>query len=186
MEPAEGLALPGESIYRVDTLRSRVGFSVRHALGRVQGVFTRVVGVVTFDPRKLDAVTARVTIQAASVMTHDTIRDSRLRSAGFLDARSFPQITFVSTGAQRSGGTLEVTGELTIHGITHPATVAVDRLRTTGARKEKELEARISARARARLRRLDFGVGPSSTVELGGLLIGDEVDIEMDLDLARI
>jgi polyisoprenoid-binding protein YceI len=149
----------------------------------VRGVFTRVVGVIEYDPRRPQATTVRVTIQSSSVTTHHASRDAGLRSSGFLDCRAFPQIEFVSTSARRSGRRLEVCGELTLRGITRPVTVTVGRVRYHGTPAGRVLN--ISAQLRALLRRSEFGVGPSSELEIGGLLIGDEVAIEVDLELVR-
>jgi polyisoprenoid-binding protein YceI len=168
--------------YRLDTLRSHVAFSVRHVGGRVHGSFTRVAGEVSFDPTHPEATAVRVTIQSASVATHHELRDARLRSAGFLDARTFPEITFVSTAARRSGRQLMLTGELAIRGVGRPVTVTVGRVRTRDGQGGRGT--RIAAVARAQLRRSDFGVGPSTALDGGGLLIGDEIAVDMDLELS--
>ncbi|HET7539559.1 MAG TPA: YceI family protein [Polyangiaceae bacterium] len=173
----------GNATFLLDTLRTRVSFSVRHVTGRVHGVFTRAVGVVDYDPSRADATTVHVTIQSSSVVTHDETRDARLRSCGFLDCRAFPQIEFVSTSVRRSGRKLDVSGELTLHGVTRPVTVSVGRIHSDAA--PGEPVSRISAPVRAVLHRSEFGVGPSSELELGGLLIGDDVAIEIDLELVR-
>jgi polyisoprenoid-binding protein YceI len=180
LELPETLApLVGEGIYLLDNLRSRVAFSVRHLTGRVHGVFNRVAGVVNYDPQRPEATNARVIIQAASVMTHHEIRDTRLRSPGFFDVRAFPQITFVSHAARRAGRHLELLGELTIHGVSRPVTIRVGRTRSGGR------AAGLSASARALVQRSEFGVGPNSRLENGGLLIFDQVAVEMDLELVR-
>jgi len=176
-------ARSGGATYALDTLRTRVSFSVRHVAGRVRGVFTRALGIVDYDPKHPEASAVHVIIQASSVTTHDETRDVRLRSSGFLDCRAFPQIGFVSTSFRRTGRKLEVTGELTLHGVTRPVTVSVGRMRSHTA--PAGFVSHISAQARALLRRSEFGVGPSSEHELGGLLIGDEVAIELDLELVR-
>jgi polyisoprenoid-binding protein YceI len=184
IETTEREALDGgESVFLVDSLRSRVGFSVRHVTGRVQGAFSQVSGVIHHDPSKPEATAARVSIQASSVLTHNDVRDLRLRSSGFLDVRTFPEITFVSTAARRVGHKLEVTGELTLRGVSRPVTLTVARLRKTGTAAAALV--RVSALVRGTFRRLDFGVGPSSELELGGLLIGDEIAVEIELEIAR-
>jgi polyisoprenoid-binding protein YceI len=172
---------------RLDTLRTRLAFNVRHLMGRVRGVFTRVAGVVHYDPQKPENTAVRVTIQSSSVVTHNAARDARVRSSGFLNVRAFPEITFVSTTARRCRRRLEVTGDLTIHGISRPVTLTVSRLRKSAARSGAP-EGRgsgISLVARARLNRSEFGVGPNSELELGGLMIGDEIAVEMDVELVR-
>jgi len=166
--------------YLIDTLRSRVGFSVRHLTGRVRGAFGHVSGIVIHDSQRPEATSVRITIQSASVTTHSIPRDVRLRSAGFLDVRAFPEITFVSTVARRLGRKLEVIGELTLHGVSRPVTVNVGRTRTSPVAMGRDSS--IGASARALVPRLEFGVGPSSELAIGGLLIGDEVAVEIDLE----
>lgn len=170
------------STYRLDARRSLVRFSVRHLTGRVHGTFMRATGTVTYDPKRPEATAVRVTIQAGSVMTHNPARDSRLRSHGFLDARKYPAISFVAGSAQRAGRKLEVTGELTMRGVTCPVTVTVGRVRAGGGRDQRTEE--LNAVARAVLRRSDFGVGPSGALE-GGVLIGDEIAVDIDVELVR-
>jgi polyisoprenoid-binding protein YceI len=172
--------------FRLDTLRSRVAFSVRHVTGRVNGVFTRVAGVVDYDAQSPESVAVRVTIQTSSVVTHSATRDARVRSSGFLDVRAFPEITFVSTSAQRCRRSLEVTGNLTLHGVSRRVTVIVGKMRKIAASGGGR-EARgpgIAVVAKAQVLRSEFGVGPNSELELGGLMIGDQVTIEMDVELA--
>lgn len=172
---------------RLDTLRTRVGFSVRHVTGRVHGAFIRVSGSVSYDARRPESTAARVTIQSSSVTTHNAARDARVRSPGFLNVRAFPEISFASTSARRCRRSLEVTGNLTIHGVTRPVTVTVGKMRKlagVGATLN-ERGPRISAVARATVLRSAFGVGPNSESELGGLLLGDEISIELDIELVR-
>jgi len=177
--------LASQGSFRLDTLRTRVAFSVRHLTGRVRGVFNRLSGVVQYDARKPENIAARVTIQASSVTTHSPARDARVRSAGFLNVRAFPEITFAATGARRSRRSLEVTGKLTIHGVSHPVTVTVGKMQRRAAENGAPAGSGsgISAVARARVLRSDFGVGPNSELEFGGLMIGDEITIEMDIEL---
>src|SRR6478736_362951 len=173
--------------FRLDTLRTRVAFSVRHLTGRVHGVFIRVAGVVNYDAQSPENVAVHATIQSSSVVTHSAARDARVRSSGFLDVRAFPEITFVSTSARRCRRSLEVTGQLTIHGVSRPVTVTVGKMQKRSSECEPS-EGRgsgISAVARARVRRTEFGVGPNSEHELVGLMIGDEVAIELDIELVR-
>jgi polyisoprenoid-binding protein YceI len=188
MQPAMGQRQPlaPHGSFRLDTLRTRVAFSVRHLTGRVHGVFTRVAGEVDYDARCPENMAVRVTIQTSSVVTHSAARDARVRSTGFLDVRTFPEITFVSTSARRCRRSLEVTGKLTIHGVSRHVTVTVGRMRTvattSGARGGRGPG--LAVVAKAQLLRSEFGVGPNSEFDLGGLMIGDEIAIEMDVELA--
>ena len=179
--------LASHETFRLDTLRTRVAFSVRHLTGRVHGAFTRLSGSIDYDAQKPENLVVRVTIQSSSVVTHNAARDARVRSSGFLDVRAFPEITFASTSARRCRRSLEVTGDLTIHGVSRPVTMMVGRTRRRGAAggAPEGRGSGISAVARTSVLRSEFGVGPNSEFELGSLMIGDEIAIEMDLELVR-
>jgi len=185
MNPTPQLAAYGS--FRLDTLRTRVAFSVRHLTGRVHGAFTRVTGSVNYDARSPENMAVCVTIQSASIVTHNAARDARVRSSGFLNVRAFPEIRFVSTSAQRCRRSLEVTGDLTIHGVSRPVTVTVGKMRRNAASggAPEGRGSGISVVARAQVLRSEFGVGPNSELELGGLMIGDVIAVEMDVELVR-
>jgi len=175
------------STFRLDALRTRVAFSVRHLTGRVHGAFMRLSGTVDYDARRPEITAIQVTIRSASVVTHSVARDARVRSSGFLDVRAFPEITFASTSARRVRRSLMVTGDLTIRGVSRLVTLTVSKIQKRGAESgaPEGRGAGMSAVARACIRRSEFGVGPNLVHELAGLVIGDEVAIEMDIELVR-
>lgn len=173
--------------FRVDTLRTRVGFSVRHLTGRVQGAFTHVAGSVKYDARSPEAIVVCIAIQSASILTHNAARDARLRSPGFLNVRAFPEIGFAATGARRCRRSLEVTGDLTIRGVARPVTVTVGRVRRSagdGADPAGRASG-LSVVARAEVLRSEFGVAANAELELGGLMLGDVIAIEIDVELVQ-
>lgn len=143
----------------------------------------RVAGTVQYDSRRPQLTVVRVVICTDSIVTHNRTRDARLRSHGFFDVRRFPHISFASTSVRRAGRRLEVTGDLVIHGIARSITLTVGSVHVSDARDTQARD--MNAVARAVLSRSDFGVGPSSVLDGGGPLIGDEIAIEMDLVLVR-
>ncbi len=122
-------------------------------------------------------------IDVASINTREEKRDSHLRSADFLDAEQFPHITFVSKQTRRRGDGLEVKGDLTIHGTTREVTLTVDDV--TPEHADPWGKQRMGASARTKIRRSDFGMRWNAALEAGGVLVGDEVSIELEVELVR-
>lgn len=168
--------------YQVDPDHSNVGFEVRHLFTKVQGRFDRFEGTIQFDPAKPEATVVEGTIEAASINTNVEQRDKHLRSDDFFDVAKFPKITFVSTGtaeidASKKGGKLA--GKLTIHGVEKPVTLEVTYL---GAAKDPWGNQRAGFSASTTINRKDFGLAWNETLESGGLLVGEEVKIEIDAE----
>jgi polyisoprenoid-binding protein YceI len=170
--------------YAIDPTHSSVNFSVRHLMvSNVRGEFTKVSGTVEFDPQKPESSTIEATIDAASINTRDTQRDAHLKSADFLDVEKFPTMTFRSKKiAMRSGGG-KVTGDLTIHGVTREITLDVEG--PTEEIKDPWGKQLMGASATAKLSRKDFGLTWNATLETGGVMVGDEVKITIDLEIVR-
>lgn len=170
--------------YTIDPAHTSVHFSVRHMMvSNVRGEFSKVAGTLTFDPHNPSASTVEATIDVNSLNTREPQRDGHLKSADFLDVERFPTITFKSTKVEPSpaGGT--ITGELTIHGVTRPVTLEVEG---PGPEvKDPWGMQRIGAGATAKLSRSDFGLTWNSALETGGVLVGDEVKITIDIEAVR-
>lgn len=170
--------------YKIDSVHSSVHFSVRHMMvSNVRGEFTSVSGTLTFDPAAPASSSVEATIDVASINTRDAQRDTHLKSPDFLDLDQFPTITFRSTkiGVHKGGG--EVTGDLTIHGVTHPITLEVEG--PTAEIKDPWGNMRIGASAKTSLSRKDFGLTWNAALETGGVLVGDEVKITIDIEAVR-
>lgn len=162
--------------YQLDPSHTHVGFSVRHMMmAKVRGQFTLKSGTVTVaaDPAA-SSVTA--SIDAASIDTRDGNRDGHLRTADFLDVETFPTLDFRSTAVRPAGDGWEVDGELTIHGVTKPVTLAVE---TTGAGTDPWGNARVGFEATTSVSRSDFGLTWNQALETGGVLVGDKITIEI-------
>jgi polyisoprenoid-binding protein YceI len=164
----------------IDPAHSSVTFSVRHLMSRVRGRFTEVDGRIEVGDT-LESCTVTASVAAASVDTGTAMRDDDLRSAGFFDADSHPRLTFTSTVVREEAGRLMVVGDLTIRGVTQQVTLDAEflGLDETGLQGEP----RIGFSARTRVRRSDFGVG-DRPVEGSKLVVGDAVDIELDVEAA--
>lgn len=170
--------------YTLDGSHSHVGFSVRHMMiSNVRGEFRTVSGEVAYDPGKPEATKLSVVIDVASIHTSEDKRDEHLKSPDFFDVAKFPTITFTSTKAKRTGDGVEVAGELTIHGVTRPVTLAVEDI--TPERSDPWGNRRIGATARTKILRSDFGMMWNAAIEAGGILVGDEIKIEIEAELVK-
>lgn len=164
-------------------------FSARHMMVTiVRGHFKNVHGTLDFDPAAPERSSMRAEIDAASLWTGESARDEHLRSADFLDVEHHPQITFVSERVELIGPSdANVHGRITIRGVTRPLTLAVKFLGTwqtpwweDGV--DKGPKTRAGFVATARLNRHDFGVSWNSTLDRGGIVVSDDVDITLDAE----
>ena len=171
--------------YSIDPAHSVADFKVRHLMvSNVRGEFSGVTGIVSFDPQnpansKIDAI-----IPAATIQTRDAQRDAHLKSGDFFDVEQFPEIKFVSTRvARNSDEEYKVTGDLTIHGVTKTVTLDVEG--PTPEVKDPWGNVKAGASAKTKVNRKDFGLVWNVALETGGVLVGEEVSIHLDLELAR-
>jgi polyisoprenoid-binding protein YceI len=170
--------------YAIDPAHSSVHFSVRHLMvSNVRGEFTKVSGTVNFDPGKPETSTIEATIDATSISTRDPQRDGHLKSPDFLDTEKFPAITFRSKKVEIVSGGGKVTGDLTIHGVTREIVLDVEG--PTPEIKDPWGKQRIGASATAKLSRKDFGLTWNAALETGGVMVGDEVKITLDVEVVR-
>ncbi len=170
--------------WNLDTSHSRVSFAVRHMLiSKVRGRFTRWSGIAQIDPSNIEDSSVEVSIEAASIDTAEPKRDEHLRSPDFLDADSFPTITFSSTKVSDLGdGRLAVEGELTIKDVTKTVTLEVEE---TGRGMDPWGGERIAFEAKVAIKRGDFGLTWNQALETGGVLVGDKVEIGLDVQAVR-
>jgi polyisoprenoid-binding protein YceI len=170
--------------FALDASHSHVGFAVRHMMiSNVRGEFQKLAGTVSYDPARPEAAKVDVSIEVASLNTRDERRDAHLRSADFLDADAFPQITFVSKSARANADGLDLVGDLTVHGTTREVTLAVADI--TPEFSDPFGNRRLGASARAKIKRSDFGMRWNAALEAGGALVGDEVSITLEVELVR-
>jgi polyisoprenoid-binding protein YceI len=172
------------SSYAIDPAHSSVHFSVRHLMvSNVRGEFTKLTGTVQFDPEKPESSTVEASIDAASIGTRDAQRDAHLKSADFLDVEKFPTMTFRSKKIAIESGGGKVTGDLTIHGVTREITLDVEG--PTEEIKDPWGKQRFGASATAKLNRKDFGLTWNAALETGGVMIGEEVKITVEVEVVR-
>lgn len=165
--------------YQIDKAHSEAAFQVRHLLGRVRGSFSDFDGVIEFDPDAVESAAVRFTIQASSITTNEPARDAHLRSNDFFAVDEHPTLTFVSRAVTpKSVAEFDVTGDLTIRGVTRPATIAVTYL---GAAKDPWGNDKVAFEGETTLNRKDFGLTWNAALETGGFLVGDDVRVSLSV-----
>lgn len=165
-------------VWRLDRNHSDVTFRIRHLVTRVSGTFDRWTAALDADPADWSSGSVRVTIETASINTGQERRDGHLRSDDFFDAASHPTITFESRRVSREGDRLRIEGDLTIRGITRAVVLDAEVIAVTT---EPDGTRRVGFNATTRVNRNDFGVSWNRAAEGGGLVLADEVDIEINL-----
>lgn len=177
------LALAGTSSWSVDASHSHAGFAVKHlVISTTRGEFTRLSGKIQLDEADLARSSVEATVEVASVDTKVPDRDAHLRSPDFFDVEKHPTMTFRSTKVRKAGeGKLEVTGDLTLRGVTKPVTLAVE---ATPEVKGMAGETRRGFSATTRIDRRDYGLTWNKLVEAGPA-VGNEVTITLDLEVVK-
>src|SRR5581483_4407797 len=165
--------------WKIDPNHSSAQFSVRHlGVSTVRGAFTKVTGSANYDPSDPWKDSLEATIEADSVDTRVTMRDNDLRSPNFLDVQKYPTITFHSRQAKSAGeGKLQITGDLTIHGVTKQVVLDVEG--PSAPIKDPWGNQRIGASASTKINRKDFGVNGAPGV------VGDDISITIDVELIQ-
>src|SRR5437588_10638334 len=173
------------STWKIDPVHSVAEFKVKHMMiSNVKGQFTAVTGVATLDEADVAKSRVEASIDAASVNTREAQRDAHLKSADFFDVEKFPTLSFKSTRIKSIGdGELAVTGDLAIHGVTRPVTFNVEG--PTSPNKDPWGNTRIGLSATARINRKDFGLTWNAALETGGILVGDEITITLDVQFLK-
>ena len=178
------LTIPGykSGTWAIDPAHSEIGFSVRHMMiSKVKGTFRVFEGTMTLPENPLEAsVTA--TADTASVTTGDANRDGHLQSPDFFDAAQFPTISFTSTGVRQGGEGFLVDGDLTIKGVTKEVTFDLE---FGGFGEDPFGNYKGGATATTKIDRKDFGLTWNNPLKEGGVLVGDEVTISLDLQAAH-
>jgi polyisoprenoid-binding protein YceI len=153
-------------------------------ISNVKGQFTGLTGVLTFDEHDITRSSVQATIDASTVNTREAQRDAHLKSADFFDVEQFPTLSFTTTRVTRTGDDeLAVTGDLTIHGVTRQVTFQVEG--PTAAGKDPWGNTRIGVSAMTRINRKDYGLTWNTALETGGILVGEDVAITLDLEFVK-
>src|ERR1700722_11033541 len=170
--------------WNIDPAHSHVEFSVRHLMiSAVKGTFKDIAGTVVADESDLSAVSIDVTIQVASIDTRQPDRDTHLKSPDFFDAAKYPTITYKGTHIKGDHmSEFQLHGNLTMHGVTKP--VALD-VTAEGRGKDPWGNERIGYSASGKIDRRDFGLTWNQALETGGVAVGHEVKIHIDLEIVK-
>ncbi len=171
--------------WQIDPAHTAAGFSVKHMMiATVRGQFKGVTGTVNWDDQDISNSIVDVTIDANTVDTGEPKRDADLKSANFFDVANYPTITFKSTKIERiSAAKMKVAGNLTIHGITKPVVLDVEG--PSGAIKDPYGKTRVALNATATVNRMDYGVKWNAKMDGGGIVVGDDVNINIDLEMIK-
>jgi polyisoprenoid-binding protein YceI len=174
-----------KSTYKIDPAHSSAQFVARHMMiTNVRGGFSSVQGTIEYDADNPSASHIEAVIDASKISTLDEQRDAHLKSADFLHVEQHPTITFKSKKITPEGsGEWKVTGDLTIHGVTKEVVLNVDGPTPEG--KDPFGNTRIGASASTKIKRSDFGLTWNAALETGGLLVGDDLKIELEISAIR-
>ena len=170
--------------WEIDPTHSTIGFVARHAMvAKVRGGFSEFTGTMTLDGADPAKSSAQLTIVASSFSSNNDERDAHVKSADFLDVEQFPTLTFNSTAVTAKGDDeFIVTGDLTIHGVTKPVDVKFELL---GTSQDPWGNTRIGFEGKAEISRKEFGLVWNVALETGGVLVGDTVKLEMDVEAVK-
>lgn len=172
--------------FEIDPSHSSAQFSVKHlGVSNVRGEFDKVTGAINVDEKDITRSTVNATIDATTINTREPKRDDHLKSADFFDVAKHPTIEFKSTKVEKAGSDekLKVHGNLTMRGVTKPVVLDVEFPATEV--KDPWGNAKRGATATTTINRKDFGLNWNKALEAGGLLVGDEVKITIDLELNK-
>ena len=168
--------------WTIDSVHSQIGFSIRHlAISKVKGHFDEFSGEITSDGT-LEGTSVSAEITVASINTKVKDRDAHLVSADFFDAENYPVITFVSTSITPQGDDVVVVGDLTIRGVTKSISIALEFGGVTGDLYGRTIAA---AEGSTTIVREDFGLTYNATLETGGLLLGPDVAVHLEIEAAK-
>lgn len=163
--------------YKVDPVHSEVGFTVRHFVSKVPGRFNKFQGTVEMDPKDPTTMKLEGNIETASIDTNNQRRDDHLRSPDFFDATNNPTITYVSKSVAKSGDKYTVTGDLTMRGVTKSVPLELEVLGSDAMR--------VGLEAKGKINRKDFGIAWNKTLDQGGTVLGDDVDVVLLVEAGK-
>jgi polyisoprenoid-binding protein YceI len=170
--------------YQIDTAHSGAAFSVRHMMvTNVSGRFSNLKGSVVIDEKTPANSKVEAIIDVATVNTNEPKRDGHLKSPEFFDVAKFPTMTFQSTKVYKSGDVTKVEGNLTLHGVTKPVTLTLSEV---SAEVKHPMGGLVrGATATTKISRKDFGLTWNRALEAGGVTVGDEVSITLEIEMSR-
>ena len=170
--------------WQIDTAHSSANFSIKHMMiAKVHGGFEKLSGSLVLDASDITKSSVEASIDASSINTREPQRDAHLKSADFFDIEKYPTLNFKSSKVERDGDDLKVTGNLTIHGVTKEVVFAVEG--PSEEMKDPYGNIKIGISATTKIKRKDFGLSWNAALEAGGVLVGDDVTISLDIQFAR-
>lgn len=174
----------GAQTYEIDSAHSSAGFSVKHMMvTNVSGKFSNVKGSIVYNEKNLAASTVTASVDVNTVNTNESKRDAHLKAPDFFDAAKYPTMEFKSTKVYKAGNVVKVDGNLTLHGVTKPVTLTLTELSPEVKHPMGGLVR--GAVATTKINRKDFGLTWNKTLETGGLMVGDEVTVTLEIEAAR-
>lgn len=169
--------------WTIDPTHTTIGFSARHAMvAKVRGNFGEFSGTFTLDGDNPASSATELTAMTSSIDTRNPARDAHLKSADFLDVESFPTLTFTSASVSGAENAFVVTGDLTIHGVTKSVPVTFELL---GVSTDPWGGIRIGFEGSTEISRKDFGLVWNTALETGGVLVGDTIKINLDVEAVK-
>ncbi len=177
-------ATAATTTWKIDPSHSHIEFAVKHLMiTTVKGRFSGVEGVVRLDERDPSAADVDVKIDASTIDTREPQRDAHLRSADFFDVETYPHLVFkASRIASRRGNEFKLAGDLTLHGVTRPVVLDVVE---EGRAKDPWGGERLGFSATTKVKRSDFGLTWNQALETGGVVVGDEIKVPLELELVK-
>jgi polyisoprenoid-binding protein YceI len=173
-----------KSHWNVDATHSSIDFTIRHMMiAKVKGSFNSFEAQIEADPEDLTTANVQFSIDLSSIDTRNADRDNHLRTGDFFDIEQYPKMTFQSTSITKKGdGEYNVTGNVSLHGVTRPETFTVS---FEGAGKDPWGNDKVGFSGNGSLKRSDYGLTYNAALETGGVLIGDEVKVFIEIEAAK-
>ncbi|MCR4336440.1 MAG: YceI family protein [Candidatus Omnitrophica bacterium] len=169
--------------YKIDPAHSSVGFAVKHLMiSTVKGSFSDYQGTIHFDPNNLDQSKAEITIQAKSINTGVPTRDTHLRNSDFFDVEKYPTITFQSKSLQKQNDQYLIIGDLSLHGVTKEIQIPLTIQGPVASPFGTQV---IALEGKTTINRQDFGVAWNKNLDQGGVMVSDDVTIEINVEAAQ-
>jgi len=169
-----------EKNYTIDNAHSTASFKIKHLVSKVAGSFKDFSGTFAFDEKNPKAFKGSFSIQADSIFTNDAKRDEHLKGADFFETAKFPTLTFLVKELKSVGGKkYKLSGDFTMHGVTKAVTFDAEHL---GAGKDPWGNEKVGFSATAKINRKDFGMVWNKVLDNGGILLGDEVEVDVQVE----
>ena len=169
--------------YTIDKTHSSIQFSVKHlVISKVKGGFNEFTGTILYDEKDMGKSSVEVQIQTASIDTRDEKRDAHLKSPDFFGVEEFPEITFKSKSVTKTEDGYVLVGDLTMHGVVKEVTIPFT---FSGVITDPWGNSRLGASALLEINRQDYGISFSQTLDGGGLVVGDNLKIELEIEAIK-